>query len=141
MQGEKAGQGWTGDNRSAQQQIDQRPADERHAGDDRGANAQTPVGILVEAHHLAGECHAQRHQQQKHAQDPGQLARKFISAKQEDLRHVDQHHGDHEVRTPAVHGAQKPSQRELLIQHLQTVPCLARRGDVNDGQQDPGDDL
>ena len=117
------------------------PPMNRDAGYDRGANAQAPVRILVEAHHLPGECHAQGHQEQKHAQDPGEFARKLISAKEEDLAHVDQHHGDHEVRAPAMHRAQEPAQRELMVQHLQTVPGLARRGYIDDGQQDAGNDL
>ncbi len=122
-------------------QVDQWAANDRYAGYDRSANAQPPVGILVEAHHLPGECHAQCHQEQKNTQNPGQLTGKLISAKQKDLRHMDQHHGDHEVRSPEVHGAQKPPQRQLVVQHLQTVPRLSGGGNIDDGQQDTGGDL
>ena len=77
------------------------------------ADAESPVGILVEAQHLAGEGHAERHQQHEHAEDPGEFARKLVGAEEKDLRHVDEHDGDHEVGSPAVHGAQKPAERQL----------------------------
>jgi hypothetical protein len=49
-------------------QMHQAAADEGHAARDGCADAQAPVGVLIEAQHLAGEGHAQRQQQQKNAQ-------------------------------------------------------------------------
>ena len=77
--------------------------------DDGCADAQAPVGVLIEAQNLAGEGHAQRHQQQKNADDPGELAGKFVGAEEKYLRHVDEHDGDHEVRSPAVHARAETS--------------------------------
>ena len=109
--------------------------------DDGCADAQAPVGVLIEAQNLAGEGHAQRHQQQKNADDPGELARKFVGAEQKHLRHVDEDNGDHEVRSPAVQRAQEPAQRNLVIQNVEAVPRLARRRHIDQRQQNAGDDL
>ena len=95
---------------AAQQEMHQRRADDGHAAHDGGADAETPVRVLIEAQHLAGEGHAERQQQKKHADDPGKLARKLICPEHEDLHHVDEHNGDHEVRSPTMQRAQKPAQ-------------------------------
>jgi hypothetical protein len=75
-----------------------------------------PVRILVEPQHLPGECHAQCQQQHEYAGNPRQLSRKLVCPKQKHLRHVNQHDGNHEVRSPAVHRTQKPAQRQLVVQ-------------------------
>ena len=85
-------------------------AEKRNAADNGYADPQSPVGILIEAQDLSGERHAQRHQQQEDAKNPGQLAGKFVGAEQKHLAHVDEHHRDHEVGAPTVDGAQEPSQ-------------------------------
>ena len=110
---EEAREGGAADDGTAEQQMHQGAADEGNAADDGGADAEAPVGVLIEAQHLAGEGHAERHQQQEDADDPGELAGKLVGAEEEDLRHVDEHDGDHEVRSPAVHGAQKPAQGDV----------------------------
>ena len=51
---------------------------------------KSPIGVLIEAQHLAREGHAERHQQQKDAEDPRQLARKLVGPEEEDLHHVDE---------------------------------------------------
>ena len=68
---------------------------------------------------------------------PGQLARKLVRAEEEDLRHVDEHDGDHEVRSPAVQGANEPAERDLVIQRLQAVPRLAGGRHIDQRQQNP----
>ena len=141
MQREEARERGAGDDGSAQQQMHQPAADPRHAADDGCADAEAPVGVLIEAQHLAGEGHAERHEQQKDAENPGELARKFVRAEEKHLRHVDEHDGDHEVRSPAVHGAQKPAQRNLVIENVEAVPGFARRGNINQSQQNTGEDL
>ena len=83
--------------------------------DDRRSDAKTPICVLIEAHHLPGERHAEGHEQQEDADNPGELARKFIRPEEKDLRHVDQHDRDHEIRSPAVHRAQEPAQRQVVI--------------------------
>ena len=66
---------------------------------------------------------------------------KFVGAEEKYLRHVDEDDGDHEIRSPAVHGAQKPAERDLVIENVQAVPRLARRGDIDQSQQNAGEDL
>ena len=84
-----------------------------NAARDRRADAEAPVRVLIEAQHLAGESHAERHQQKKNADDPGEFARKFVRAKEKNLDHVNQHDGDHEVRAPAVQRANEPTERDV----------------------------
>ena len=43
--------------------MDERAADDRHAAHDGSADAEAPIGVLIEAQHLAGEGHAQGEQQ------------------------------------------------------------------------------
>ena len=65
VQREESGQRRAGDDRPAQHQLHDRGTDHGNAAGDRRADPEPPVGILIEAQHLAGESHAQRHQQQK----------------------------------------------------------------------------
>ena len=116
-------------------------ADQGNAAGDGSADAEAPVGVLVEAQHLPGEGHAQRHQQQEDADDPGQLAGKLVGAEQKHLAHVDEHDGDHEVGAPAVYRAQEPSQRDVVIQILQAVPGFGGGGHIDQRQHDAGDHL
>jgi hypothetical protein len=60
VQGEEAGESCAADDGAAEQQMDQRRADEGDAAEDGSADAEAPVGILIEAHDLAGEGHAER---------------------------------------------------------------------------------
>ena len=85
MQCEEAGQRGAGNDGTAQHEMDKLAPDKRNAAHDRSPDAQAPIGVLIEAQHLPGEGHAQRHQQQKDAQNPGKLARKLVCAEQEDL--------------------------------------------------------
>ena len=80
-------------------------------------------------------------EQQKNADDPGELARKFVGAEEEYLRHVDENDGDHEVRSPAVQRTQKPAERNLMVQNVEAVPRLARGGNVDQRQKNAGEDL
>ncbi len=82
-----------------------------------------------------------RHQQQEDADDPGQFAGKLVGSEQRHLHHVDQHNGDHEVRSPAVHAAQEPAQGYAVVQVLQAVPGFPGGGNVDQRQHDAGEDL
>jgi hypothetical protein len=111
---EEARQSFRGNDRPAEHQIHKAFAEERDSTHDSGADAKTPVGVLIPAQHLPGKRHAQSAQHQYHAGHPGDLARILVGAKEKNLRHVQQHDADHEIRSPIVHGAHKPS-KILLV--------------------------
>ena len=113
----------------------------RHAAHDGSADAESPVGVLIEAQHLSGEGHAQGQEQKKHSNDPGQFAGKLVRPEHEDLHHVDEHDGDHEIRAPSMQRAQKPAQRNIVVEELEAVPRLARGRRVNQRKQNAGHDL
>src|SRR5262249_23423849 len=73
--------------------------------------------------------------------DPREFAGKFVGSKEKDLNHVDKNDGHHEIRTPPVHGADEPAQGYIVVQCLQTAPSLARRRNINQGQQDSSNEL
>ena len=129
------------DDRPAEDHLDELASHDRHPPRDRRHDAEPPVRVLVEAEDLAGERHAQRHDQQQHADDPRQLARVLERAEEKHLHHVDEHQGDHEVRAPAVHRAKKPAQRLLGVEDEEAPVGLAGRRHVDERQADPGHDL
>ena len=47
----------------------------------------------------------------------------------------------HEIRAPAMQGANEPAQRDVVIQRLKAVPRLPRRRHVDQRQQNSGDQL
>jgi hypothetical protein len=49
---------------------------------------------------------------------------------------VNQHDGNHEVRSPAVHRAEEPAKCQLVIQNVQAIPCLSGGGHVDQRKQD-----
>ena len=121
--------------------MHRRAADPRHTADNRGSNAETPVGVLVEAHHLAGERHAKCEEQKPDADDPGKLPREFISSEEEYLHHMEEDDGDHEVRAPTVQRADVPAKSDVVIQELKAPPRLAGGWAVNQRQQNAGHHL
>ncbi len=141
MEGEEPGQRLARDDRPAEEKSDQPRPQDGNPGHHRRADAETPVGIRVEAHDLPGECHTQGEQEQRDPGDPGQLARVLVGTEQEDLRHVDEQHGQHEVGAPPVNGAQEPAEGDLAVERLEALPCLRRRGDVDQSEQDAGGEL
>src|SRR5450755_3753014 len=124
MQREKLRESCAGNNRTPEQHMDKISAEHRNTTGDGCADSEAPISVLIETQHLAGEGHAERHQQQKNADDPGELARKFVGSEQEDLAQVDEHHSHHEVRAPTVYGPEKPSQGDAVVEELQAIPGL-----------------
>ena len=103
----------------------------RNSARDRRADANPPERILIETKNLPRERHAQRHQQKKNTDDPGEFSRILEGAEQKDLHHVNQNDRDHEVRAPAMERADVPAERDGMIQRLQAVPGLTRRRNVD----------
>src|ERR1700678_2268730 len=141
VQSKKPGERCACDDRAPQHQFhDERTKDGNAAGN-RRSDSEAPVSVLIEAQNLTGKCHAKSHQQKKYADDPSQLAGKFVSSKEKHLHHMNQDNGDHEVGAPSVHGADEPAKRNLMIQGLQAAPCFPRRGHINKSQQNSGNQL
>ena len=113
----------------------------RNAAHNGDTDSESPVSVLVETKDLSGKGHPQSHQEQKYANDPGQLARKLVGAEKDHLAHVDQDDCDHEVGTPAMHGAQEPSQSDIVVEILQAVPGFTRRRNINQRQHNAGEYL
>ena len=141
MEGEEARERGAGDDGTAEHEVDERAADEGHAAEDGSADAEAPVGVLIEAQDLAGEGHAEGEQQQEDADDPGEFAGKLVGAEEEDLHHVNEHDGDHEVGAPAVHGAQKPAERDVVVEEFEAAPRVAGGGSIDQREQNAGDHL
>ena len=116
VQGEEPAQGVGPDDGTAQQQVDDVRSQHRHAAGHRRADAHAPVGVGIPSQDLAGEGHAQRHEQQEHAREPVQLARVLEGPVQEDLGHVDHDHHDHGRAGPVVQRSQEPAERLLVVQ-------------------------
>src|SRR6266481_1769420 len=141
MQCEKSGQCCSRNNRSTEHQFHDHGPGNGDAACDRSPDSKAPVRVLIKPQHLPTERHAQRHQQEKDANDPGELSWKFVGSKEEDLHHVNEYDGYHEIRAPSVQCTDEPAQSYVVVQGLQTAPRLTRRGHVDQGQQDSGDEL
>ena len=102
---------------------------------------KSPISVLIEAHHLSGERHAKRGQQQKNTAYPCQFARILVSAEQKDLDHVQRHDRHHEVRSPVMHGAQVPAPELDVVQILKAGVSLVGRRNVYEREACARDDL
>src|SRR6266481_3364628 len=97
MQREKSGQCCSGNNRPTEHQFHDHGSSNGDAACDRSPDSKAPVRVLIEPQYLSAESHAQRHQQEKDADDPGELSWKFVGSKEEDLDHVDENDCHHEI--------------------------------------------
>ncbi len=86
---------------------------------------------MVKSQHLAGEGHAECHDQKKDADDPGKFSGKLVGPKEEDLHHMDEDDRNHEIRAPAVEGPNKPAKRNAMIQGLKAVPGFSCGRHIN----------
>src|SRR3989442_12066955 len=82
---EESGQRAPRDDRTAEQHLNERVADTRGTRCDRRPDPEPPVRVLIPPEYLAREGHAERAQEQEHADDPRELTRVFVGAKQKDL--------------------------------------------------------
>ena len=79
--------------------------------------------------------------EQKHADDPSQLARILVCSVQKNLRHMHQQHHDHAGAGVIMQRSQKPAQRLLVIQKQQALIGFVGRGHVDQRQADAGNNL
>src|ERR1700756_4412306 len=85
MHGEESRQSRTRDYGTSKHQPDDGGTENGNAARDGCSNTESPIGILIKAQHLPAECHTQRHQQQKNADNPGKLARKLVGSKKKNI--------------------------------------------------------
>src|SRR5579863_161742 len=97
VQGEETRKRWPRNDRAAQHEIYKCAAYKWNTANDGSTDAEAPVCILIETEDLACKGHAEGEQQQENSDDPGEFAREFVGAEQEDLHQMNQHDGDHEV--------------------------------------------
>src|SRR5262249_32007078 len=65
----------------------------------------------------------------------------FEGAEKKDLCEVQKHNRDHEIRSPVMHRAEKPTQLLLVVQVFKTGVSLGRRGLIHQCETDTGDNL
>src|SRR5246127_359286 len=135
MQGEESRQSRTRDDWTSQNQLDEGGTENGNAARDGCPNTEPPICILIEAQYLPAECHAQCHQQQKDANDPGKFAGKLVRSKEKYLNHVNQNNRDHEIRAPAMHGADEPAESDIVVECLQAAPRFRARRHINQREQ------
>ena len=128
VQREKAGKRRSGDDRPAEHEVEERASHARDAAHDGGADSQPPVGVLIEAQHLAGEGHSQSDEKEQDPHQPGELPGILVRTEEEDLHHVDEDDRHHEVRAPAVQGANEPSGGDVVVQDVEDAPRLPAEG-------------
>ena len=141
VKGEEARERGCADDGSAEDQVHERRSDDRHTAGDGCADAETPVCVLIKPHHLTGKGHPKRQKQEQHADDPGEFSRKLVCAEEEDLNNVDEHDGDHEIGPPAMHRTQIPAQGDVVVEQVEAAPRLAGGRTIDQGQQNPRDNL
>src|SRR5882724_1431748 len=121
--------------------MDELRPDQWHTSHDRCPDSEPPISILVEPQDLSGEGHAKRHEQEEHANNPGEFARILEGAEEKDLHHVNDHQSDHEIRAPAMKCADEPSERLLMVEGLEAVPRAIGSRDIDESEADAGDEL
>src|SRR5215475_73360 len=94
VHGEEPRQRASRDDGTAEEQMNEGVSDTWGTRRDRRADPEPPVRVLIPPEYLAREGHAERAQEQEHADDPRELTRVFVGAKQKDLDHVQRHDRD-----------------------------------------------
>src|SRR5713226_131453 len=73
---------------------------------------------LVPRQQVTAKPETDGNEQKKHAAQPGQLARRIVSAHKEDAEHVYEKRGDHKIGGPAVNRANQPAELDLSHDEL-----------------------
>ena len=141
VQGEEATEGRARDVGATEYHRSQPVTRQGNPIDDGRTNAEAPVGVGIPTHDLTRKREPERGDAQGDAGHPGQFPRELVGPVQENLRHVNQHHDAHGVRTPAVKGSEHPSHRDLLVDIDQALIRLGGTRHEQGRQQDPGHQL
>ena len=72
----------------SEQKEPNRPAQERHCGDNIGSHGNRPEGQLVPRQQVTRVAEEERQQKEHHTHDPVKLVRGFVAAALENVKHV-----------------------------------------------------
>ena len=138
-----AQQGLGADHDAAQQQEVRLLRDERRVPRERRAHGDRPDRELVPRQQVARERQAEREEQQDHADDPVELARRLVGPGVEHAGHVQRHAEDHEVGAPPVQVAHEVAEEHRRADALHVgerlrAPDVGGRP-VEEHQEDAGD--
>ena len=137
VQGEEAAQCSPGHILSTAQVPRQFGADERNVGGHIRPHFGGEVGDLVPRQQIAAKAKRQSEPQQRNAAQPRQLPRLAVSVQEYHAEHMDKSRQDHQIRRPAMHGADKPAKLHLCHDELDTLVGLPGRGAVVKQEHDP----
>jgi hypothetical protein len=63
-------------------------------------------------------------------------SRELVRSEKKYLDHVNKNNRHHEIGSPAMHGADEPTEGDVVIQGLQAAPCFLPRGHIHQREQD-----
>src|ERR1700733_11912583 len=121
--------------------MDDSIADYRNPPGDGCPDADAPISIGVEPHHLTAESQPESHDQKDTSRYPGEFTRVFIGTPEKHLGHVAHHHDDHHRRSPVMHTSHYPAERLSIIEQHQAMISFSRRWHIGHRQENAGDDL
>jgi len=113
-------------------------ADERHRVGHVRADRDAPVGELVPRQQVARVGEQDRDEEQHDPDDPVELARRPVRAREEDAHHVQHHERDHRVRRPPVQVAQERAHVDHEREVLHVLVGARHRRVVIEHQEDAG---
>ena len=110
----------------------------KYTGDLR-PHARREERQLVPRQQVTREPERHRHEEQSHAADPRELARRPVGLEEHDAEQVHERHEDHEVRAPRVDGADEPSELDLGHEELNGLVGALRARPVVEEEQNARD--
>ena len=135
----EAQEGGLADLVATDQQVLQPSAEERHVLDQVGADGDGPVAELVPRQQVPGEGERQREHEERHPEDPVELARALVGPGEEGPDQVQHHDEHHQVGGPPVHVADQLPESDAGAQVLHVAVRRAHRRRVEEHEVDPGD--
>ena len=105
---------------------------------DARADRDGPERKLIPGQQVTRKAQHQSQHHQNDADDPVELARRFVRAGVKDPAHMEKDHRDHGVRRPKVHPAQNPAERHRRVQVQHPVVRLLGGRHIHEHQQQAG---
>ena len=106
-----------------------------------GHDLRGPVGRLVPGQHRSGDAQAQYQKEQDHPDYPVELPWFLVRTTHKGADHVQSDDEEQHVGTPQVHTPHDRCEFIVVLDVVEALPRLRRRGDVGPQQEHAGDDL